>query len=46
MVAAGAKADLIVLETNPLEDIGVFERFRSEMPLILKGGEVKRRQLT
>ncbi len=46
VVAAGARADLIVLETNPLEDVTVFERFRTEMPLILKDGEVKRRELT
>lgn len=45
VVAAGARADLIVLETNPLEDITVFERFRTEMPLILKDGEVKRLEL-
>ena len=42
VIAAGAKADVIVLDTSPLKDITVFERYRNEMPLVMKGGELKR----
>lgn len=45
VVAPGALADLILLDGNPLEDVTVFERYRSEMPLILKGGEIRRNAL-
>lgn len=44
VIAPGARADLILLNTSPLQDITVFERWRGEMPLVVKGGEVKRRE--
>ena len=44
-VSPGALADLILLDSNPLEDLTVFERYRSEMPLIIKGGEIRRNAL-
>lgn len=43
VIAPGAKADMILIDGNPLEDIAIFEKYRSHMPLILKGGEVKKR---
>jgi imidazolonepropionase-like amidohydrolase len=45
VIAPGAKADLILLDTSPLQDITVFERWRSEMPLVMKGGALKRHTL-
>jgi imidazolonepropionase-like amidohydrolase len=46
VIAEGAFADMILLESNPLEDITIFERFRTHMPLIVKAGEIKRNELT
>gem|GEM_PF-2483356 len=44
-IAVGFLADLIVLNRNPLEDIAVFERYRSEMPIVMKDGKFLRQQL-
>lgn len=46
VIAPGAKADLILLENDPLLDISVFERASTHMPLIIKGGEIVRNGLT
>ena len=43
-VAPGAYADIILLETNPLDDFSVFES-HSQMPLIMKGGKWVRNEL-
>jgi imidazolonepropionase-like amidohydrolase len=45
VVAPGAKADLILVDGDPLEDISVLERFRTHLPLIIKDGEIIRRTL-
>ncbi len=44
-VAPGYFADLLVLDGNPLDDIGIFERYRAQMPLIMKGGAFIRNEL-
>ncbi len=43
VVAESAKADLLLLDKNPLQDLGVFERWRAEMPMVMKGGVMHRR---
>jgi imidazolonepropionase-like amidohydrolase len=45
VIAPGGKADMILLDGDPLQDIAIFERFRTHMPLIVKGGELVRNQL-
>lgn len=45
VVAPGAKADLILIDGDPLADITVLERFRTHMPLIIRDGEIIRRTL-
>lgn len=42
VIAPGAKADLLLIDGDPLQDIAVFERFATHMPLIVKGGKVMR----
>ncbi len=44
-VKAGLAADLIVLENNPLKDLSVFERYRQEVPFIMKGGALLKNHL-
>lgn len=41
-IKAGFFADLLVVKSNPLEDITVFERSETEILLIIKGGRVCR----
>lgn len=43
-IAPGAYADIILLETNPLDDFSVFET-NSQMPLIMKSGKWVRNEL-
>jgi len=38
VVKAGAFADLIVIDGNPLEDLGLFQNDGAHMPIILKDG--------
>ena len=45
VIAAGAKADLVVLEESPLENIAVFEKYRSHMPIIMRGGQLIRQKV-
>jgi imidazolonepropionase-like amidohydrolase len=45
VIAPGGKADMILLDGDPLQDIAIFERFRTHMPLIVKGGELVSNQL-
>ncbi len=44
-IAAGALADLIALDGNPLQDISLLEHQGRKMPLILTGGRVHRNEL-
>lgn len=44
-IAPGYRADLILLNGNPLDDVSIFERYRSEMPVIIKGGEFLKNEL-
>lgn len=44
-IAPGALADLIVLNSNPLKDISVFERHSSEMPVVMQDGRFVRNEL-
>ncbi len=44
-IAPGFAADLIVLDQDPLKDISVFERYRSEMPVVMLGGRFLRNEL-
>lgn len=46
IVRAGACADLIALDTNPLEDITCFERWQSEMPLVIAEGRIVRDEIS
>ena len=45
VVAPGARADLLVLESNPLDDLAVFERYESDLRVIVKDGEVVKNTL-
>ena len=40
VVAAGALADLIVVEGDPLADFGLFQDEGAHIPLIMKGGQI------
>jgi imidazolonepropionase-like amidohydrolase len=42
VVAPGAYADLLILDANPLEDIGVLADPDNHVQLIMKGGEIHR----
>jgi imidazolonepropionase-like amidohydrolase len=41
VVAPGARADLILLDGNPLEDLAVLDGQGERIPLVMKGGEVE-----
>ena len=45
VIAEGAFADMIVLDTNPLRDITCFERSEKELSLIMRGGELVKNHL-
>jgi imidazolonepropionase-like amidohydrolase len=45
-VAAGAVADLLVIDGNPLEDVGLLERTDESLLLILKEGRIVKDLLT
>ena len=44
-IAAGAFADMIVVDGDPLSDIGLLERNGEALSLILRGGEVVKNRL-
>jgi imidazolonepropionase-like amidohydrolase len=44
-VAPGLLADLIVVDGNPLEDIALFDEGGTHVPVIMKGGELFKREL-
>jgi imidazolonepropionase-like amidohydrolase len=46
VLAPEAQADLIVLDGNPLQDITLFERSETHMPLVMKAGRVIRNRIT
>jgi imidazolonepropionase-like amidohydrolase len=46
VVAPGAYADLIVVDANPLEDIGVLAQPEAHLKLVMKAGQVYRDCLT
>jgi imidazolonepropionase-like amidohydrolase len=45
IIEPGADADLIVVETNPLEDWGVLEGQGNRMPAIMQGGRFVKQEL-
>lgn len=42
-IAAGAYADLVVVDGNPLQDLELLTRQGAHMPLIMQGGTVKKK---
>ena len=46
MVAAGARADLLVVDGNPLDDITVLTRPETGLKAIMKGGRFYKNALT
>ena len=44
-IKEGALADMIVLDHSPLDDITIFEKWRTHMPVILKDGRLIRNEL-
>jgi len=44
-VAADAYADLIVVDGDPLQDIGLLARNGDALPLIMRGGEIVKNML-
>lgn len=43
-IKPGALADLVVVQGNPLENLDVFQHQGASLPVILKGGEVVKRE--
>lgn len=43
-ISVGALADMLVIDGNPLEDLTLFQH-AEKMPVIMKDGEFKRREL-
>jgi imidazolonepropionase-like amidohydrolase len=46
VIAAGAMADLIVVDGNPLADLGLLQRQGANMPIVMKGGRFVRNRLS
>jgi len=44
-VAAGARADLIAIDGNPLDDLNLLQEQGRYMPLVIKGGQVHRNEI-
>ena len=44
-IEAGKLADLLVVEGDPLQDIGLFQDYKANLCLIMQGGELYRNQL-
>lgn len=42
-IKSGYLADLILIDGDPLRDISVFERYRTSMPIVMRGGRILRR---
>ena len=45
VIAAGAFADLIVIEGDPLKDLGLLQEQGRHMPLIMQGGKLHKMDL-
>ena len=45
MVAAGALADMIVVDGNPLDDLTLLQDQGEHLPLIMKGGKLYKNEL-
>ena len=45
VVAAGAKADLIVVEGDPLSDLNLLQDQGAQLPVIMKGGALYKNML-
>ncbi|HYC13595.1 MAG TPA: amidohydrolase family protein [Stellaceae bacterium] len=44
-IRPGAFADLIAVDGNPLEDLGLFQKQGAHLPLIVKGGKLHKNEL-
>lgn len=44
-IAAGARADLIALDGNPLDDLNLLQEQGRHMPLVMKGGALHRNRI-
>jgi imidazolonepropionase-like amidohydrolase len=44
-IQPGAYADLLIVDANPLEDVGVLADPESHLELVMKGGQVYRDRL-
>ena len=45
ILAPGAKADMILIDGDPLTDITIFEKHQTHMPFIMKGGDIMKNTL-
>jgi imidazolonepropionase-like amidohydrolase len=45
IVAPGAAADLVVVDGNPLEDLGLLQQQGRHLPLIMKAGKLHKNRL-
>jgi imidazolonepropionase-like amidohydrolase len=45
-IEGGCKADVLILNSNPLEDISVFERHEQELMAVIKEGRVCRSKIS
>ncbi|HVM81775.1 MAG TPA: amidohydrolase family protein [Stellaceae bacterium] len=45
-IRPGAYADLLAVEGNPLEDLGLFQKQGAHLPLIVKGGKLHKNELS
>ena len=45
MIAPGALADLLVVDGNPLEDLGVFQDQGAHIPVVMQDGRFHRNRL-
>jgi len=45
VIAPGALADLLVVDGNPLKDLGLFQDQGAHLPVVMQGGRFHRNQL-
>ena len=45
MIASGAVADLLVVDGNPLKDLGVFQDQGARIPVVMQAGRFHRNRL-
>jgi imidazolonepropionase-like amidohydrolase len=46
IIAPGAHADLLIVDANPLDDIGVLANPSAHLQLVMKGGQIYHDQLS